>query len=165
MFCSNVPIMIVPMIWLVAWDVMHGGWLGPTMVLWCYWRLRGTVYLVWLFCCYDVISIHCNFTYVHCDVAFSMFITTMVYIDRCSSFLVVYALECSFLDLCGSGTPQCGGSFLRIGWLFSFKCFLSFLGNHLSAWCNILNYRTPIETVSYNTRKVLHSHINSVVWY
>ena len=29
---SDVPIMIVPMISSVIWDVMRGGWLGPTMV-------------------------------------------------------------------------------------------------------------------------------------
>ena len=31
-FRSDIPIMIVPMIFLVAWDVMLKGWLGPTMV-------------------------------------------------------------------------------------------------------------------------------------
>ena len=31
-FRSEIPIMIVPMISSVAWDVTHGGWLGPTMV-------------------------------------------------------------------------------------------------------------------------------------
>ena len=73
--------------------------------------------------------------------------------DRCSSFLVVCALECSFLDLCGSGTPRCGGSLLRLGLMFVFKCFLSFLGDHLLAWCDIIMYHTPIEIVSYDTRK------------
>ena len=68
-------------------------------------------------------------------------------------FHVVYALECSFLDLRGSGTPQCGGSLLRFSLLFVFKCFLSFLGDHLSAWCDIIMYRTPIEIVLYDTRK------------
>ena len=31
-FRSDIPITIVPMISLVAWDVMHGGWLQPKMV-------------------------------------------------------------------------------------------------------------------------------------
>ena len=31
-FRSDVPITIVSMIFLVTWDVTHGGWLGPTMV-------------------------------------------------------------------------------------------------------------------------------------
>ena len=73
--------------------------------------------------------------------------------DRHSSFLVFFALKCSFLDICGSGTPRCGGSLLRLGWLFSFKHFLSFLGDHLSAWCDILKYHTPIETMSYDIGK------------
>ena len=60
-------------------------------------------------------------------------------------------LICSFLDLCGSVTPRCGGSLLRLGQLFSLKHFLSFLSNHLSAWCDIL--------------KVSHAHRNSVVRY
>ena len=32
--------------------------------------------------------------------------------DRCFSFLVVSALECSFLDIRGSGTPRCGVFFV-----------------------------------------------------
>ena len=45
--------------------------------------------------------------------------------DRCSSFLVVYALEYSFLDLRGSGTPRCGG----------FHVFMLFIFALLSCWC------------------------------
>ena len=29
-FRSDIPIMIIPMIYSVAWDIMHGGWLVPT---------------------------------------------------------------------------------------------------------------------------------------
>ena len=46
MFRSDFPITIVLMISLVAWDVTRGGWLGPTMVLWCYWQLGGKAHLV-----------------------------------------------------------------------------------------------------------------------
>ena len=62
----------------VAWDVTCRGWLGSMMVLWCYWWLGGTTYLVWLFGYCDVISIHCNVSSVHWDVAFSMFFTTLL---------------------------------------------------------------------------------------
>ena len=31
-FRCDIPITIVPMISSVTWDVMRGGWLGPTMV-------------------------------------------------------------------------------------------------------------------------------------
>ena len=85
---------------------------------------------------------------------------------RCSSFFAVSAFECSFLDLCGSGTPRCGGSFLRIGQLFAFQHFLSFLGDHLSAWCDILkSIARPQETMSYDTVKYRTPIGNSVVRY
>ena len=92
MFSSDVPIMTAPMIWSVAWDVTRGGWLGPTMVLWCYWRLGGTAYLVWLLCCFDVIYVHCDVAFVHCDVYFSIFFTVLVRrIDVPLSFLLVHS--------------------------------------------------------------------------
>ena len=49
MFSSDIPITTILMTWLVAWDVTHGGWLGPMMVLWCHWQLEGTMYLVVIF--------------------------------------------------------------------------------------------------------------------
>ena len=143
--------MTAPMIWSVAWDVTRGGWLGPTMVLWCYWWLGVTAYLVWLFGFLRCISEFCDIVYVHCDVAFSMFFPIMVrWIDVLPS-CYSYSSSVHSSILCGSGTPRCGGSFLRIGRLFAFQRFLFFLGDHLSAWCDIL--------------KVSHAHRNSVVRY
>ena len=64
MFSSDVLIMTIPMILSMAWDVTRGGWLGPTMVLWCHWWLRGTTYLVVIFLIAMLIMFKC-------DVAFS----------------------------------------------------------------------------------------------
>ena len=77
-------------------------------------------------------------------------------------FLVVLALECSLLDLCGSGTPWCGSYLFGFGRLFSFKRFLSFLGDHLSAWCDILKYRTPIGNRVVRYYKVSHAFLRNV---
>ena len=100
--------------------------------------MGGTAYLVWLFSYCDLISVHCDVAFVHCDVYFSMFFTVLVrWIDVPLSLLLVHSSVHSSI-LCGSGTPRCGGSLLSFGQLFSFKHFLSFLGDHLSAWCDIL---------------------------
>ena len=34
-----------------------------------------------------------------------------------------------------------------------FKCFCVSMGDILSAWCDIKMYRTPIQTMSYDTGK------------
>ena len=89
-------------------------------------------------CCFDVIYVHCDVAFVHCDVYFSMFFTALVrWIDVPLSLLLVHSSVHSSI-LCGSGTLWCGGSLLRIGRLFAFLRFLFFLGDHLSAWCDIL---------------------------
>ena len=100
MFSSDVPITTAPTIWSVAWDVTHGGWLGSMMILWCYWKLGGTTYLVWLFSYCDVISVHCN-------VAFSLL--------RCS-FLFFPLLLIRWLDF--------AFSFLSFSYLVMVRVFL-----------------------------------------
>ena len=57
---------------------------------------------------------------VHCDVAFSMFFPVRVrWINVLPS---CYSCSSSVHSsiLCGSGTPRCGGSFLRLGQMFVF---------------------------------------------
>ena len=63
MFSSDVPITTALMIWSVDWDVMRGGWLGPTMVLWRHWRLGGTAYLACLFVMAMLLSVNVMFLF------------------------------------------------------------------------------------------------------
>ena len=63
MFSSDVPITTAPMIWSVAWDVMRGGSLGTTMVLWRHWRLGGTAYLASLFLIAMLLSVNVMFLF------------------------------------------------------------------------------------------------------
>ena len=66
---------------------------------------------------------------------------------------VIFSLECSFLDSCGSGTLRCGGFMLVFPVWSPLECFHVSMGDILSAFCDIKMYHTPIQTVSYDTLK------------
>ena len=118
--------MIVPMIWSVAWDVTRGGWLGPTMVLWCHWRLGGTMYVVWLFglsLCYLCLNVMWLIL-VHCDVFFSFFPLLLTrWLDFASVFLS-FSFDLSVhASKSGFSTPRCGGTLFH-SFLGLFLCFM-----------------------------------------
>ena len=64
---------------------------------------------------------------------------------------VGFALECSFLDLCGSGTPRCGAFSVCFPFFEFLEVSLFSMGDILSALCD--------------TVKVSHAHRKNVVRY
>lgn len=84
-----------------------GGMDRTIKVSWCYYNLEKP--------CMSLVI------FVHCDVAFSIFLIAMFQMVRCSFHLTVIVFDYLSLD-CGYNTPQCGGNCLS--YLFTF-CFSS----------------------------------------
>ena len=100
-----------------------------------------------------VALLFCDVVYVHCDVAFSMFFPVMVrWIDflpscySCSSS--VHSL--THVDLV---LPSVEVFYFEFSFLSPLECFRISVGDILSALCDIKMYRTPIQTMSYDTVK------------
>ena len=61
--------------------------------------------------------------------------------------------ECAFFDLCGSGTPRCGGFMLGFSVWSPLECFCSLWATFVQHCATLIKYRTPIERMSYDTIK------------
>ena len=156
MFSSGIPITIAPMIWSMAWDVMRGGWLRPTMVLGCHWRLGGTAYLVWLFfllLCYWCLNVMWFFSF-HYDVSFLFFPLLLIrWLDFPSNFSS-FSLDSSVhASKRGSSTPRCGGTLFR-----------SFLGLFLCFFLCVLIWVLARECISSCKNASLHARMQVFTW-
>ncbi len=129
----------------MPWDVMHGGWLGPTMVLWCYWRLGGTTYLIWLFC----------------YVMFLMLFPFDVWFRWLDFGFLCFYLLSVFTSRCGSSTPWCGGFYLCFSLLFVLRIFFIFPGRPC---VNTLQYKLCRQGIKEHLRGYPEPSLKSLDW-
>ena len=166
MFRSDVPIMTAPMIWSVAWDVMRGGWLGPTMVLWRHWRLGGTAFLVGYFSHCNVSYVIAMFLSVECDVSFLYFSPSLFgrWLDS-SVLSFSYSIIVRVLSPWNVDPVLPGVELFLCVWPFSsfLKCFCFLLATFVQHCATLLKYHTPIERMSYDTIKYRTHYWRSVI--